>query len=108
MSDVVEYVKTAALGDLKVTWLDTDGDVIDFSAGYSFELKIGHGGSAASLTKTTGIAGASTAPNVTVAWDSDDLSDIRGDYVLQITATEDASSKPRILQKPIRIKDVVT
>lgn len=105
----VEYVKGAELGDLTITWRDTDGTLINFSSGYSFEVKIGVVGSAAAVTKATSITGASTAPNVTISWSTSDLSSLStGDYVLQLKATEVASSKDRILQKPLRIKPAIS
>jgi hypothetical protein len=71
------------------TWTNSDGVVIDFSApGWSFELRLGHPGRDAVLTKTSGIAGAATAPNITVTWATTDLDDIDpGTYLLQIFPT---------------------
>ena len=55
---VLRYHRTAELPELAM-WLEDDaGALIDFSSGWSFELKIGTPGSPALLTKTTGIAGA--------------------------------------------------
>lgn len=95
-----QYVSGAELADLEVIWSDSDGAVIDFSAGYTFSLKVGVVGQAASFTKTTNITGASTAPNLTVAWaTSGELNGLSaGGYTLQITATRAADSKTRILQ----------
>jgi hypothetical protein len=73
----------------QVTWTDSNGAVIDFSAvGWSFELKLGFPGRDAVLTKTSGIVGAATAPNITVTWAATDLDDLDpGTYVLQLTPT---------------------
>lgn len=105
----VDYVLGAELGDLRITWLDEDGDVIDFSSGWTFQLKLGPAKSAAAaLTKTTGIVGAATAPNLTVAWAAGELDNLTvRNYVLQVKATR-PDSKDRIMQGNLRIIGPVT
>lgn len=106
------YVIGAELGDLAVTWLDDLGNVVDFAGTtaantYTYSLKIGNRGSASLTTaKTNGFTGAATAPNLTVAWaTTGDLNGIttQGTYTLQITATNTATGKARILQGDIQI-----
>lgn len=72
-----------------ITWTDSNGNIIDFSDdGWTFELKLGHPGQDAALTKTAGIDGATTAPNITVTWATTDLAEIDpGTYLLQLTPT---------------------
>ncbi|HMI49268.1 MAG TPA: hypothetical protein VK481_11395 [Gemmatimonadaceae bacterium] len=86
-------------------WLfDDDGSLIDFSTGYAFELKVGLIGSAALLTKTTGITGAAGAgteptgtPNITLTWAGTETqigaSTDSATYAWMLTAT--ISSLPR-------------
>jgi hypothetical protein len=71
-----------------VTWLDGDGAIINFSAGYTFQVKLVNVVTGATvLTKTTNITGAATAPNVTVAWATSELNIAAGTYELHLQAT---------------------
>lgn len=110
MATTLEYVLGAELGDAEITWNASDGTVIDFSSGWTFQVKVGQVGSAASFTKTTGITGAATAPNLTVAWaTSGELNSLTaGGYDLQITATRSSDSKTRICQFRLVISGAVT
>lgn len=110
MSESVVYIKGADLPDLAVTWKDSDGSVIDFSSGWTFSLKLGDPGSAATLTKTTGITGASTAPNVTVAWATTlDLNNLAATtYTADLTATRTSDSKQRVMRFRLTVKDAIT
>lgn len=74
-----------------VTWIDSTGAVVDFSDNdWTFTLKLGFPGLDAVLTKTSGITGAATAPNITVTWAPTDLDDLDpGTYLLQIFPTLD-------------------
>jgi hypothetical protein len=64
----VEYMQGADLPDLALSWYDSNNNLIDFSTGYTFELKVGNPGETALITKTTGITGGAASPNVTVSW----------------------------------------
>ncbi len=94
MSGPLRYYQGAERPALKLWLLDDDGTLIDFSTGYTFELKIGLVGQAALLTKTSGIVGAAGAgveptgtPNVTVSWTSGELAITVGAYSWQLKAT---------------------
>lgn len=109
----IRYHTTAERPALELWILDDDGTLIDFSTGYTFELKIGAVGSAALLTKTGSIAGAAGAgteptgtPNVVVTWAAGELDIAPGDYTLQLTAT--TSGLDRVFATPIRITGVIT
>ena len=100
------YTKGAALPDYPITWLDANGDLVDLSSGYTFELRLGDPGTSNALTKTTGITGAATAPNCTIAFDAGELDDldtgvIHGDVI----ATRTADDKPRIIRIKLRLRD---
>lgn len=77
------------------TWRDSSGAVIDFSdPDWDFTLKLGHPGREAVLTKTEGLVGAATAPNITVTWAPTDLDDLDpGTYLLQIFPTLDGRTR---------------
>lgn len=78
-----------------ITWLNSSGTAVDFSdPSWTFTLKLGHLGRDAVLTKTTGIVGAATAPNITVTWATTDLDDLGpGTYLLQITPSLDGRQR---------------
>lgn len=94
-------------------WVDDAGELIDFSSGYTFSLKIGPRGGTALLTKTTGITGAAGAgveptgtPNIVVTWSAGELDLTPGVYRLELTAT--TSSTDRVLAADIVIRAVLT
>lgn len=103
------YTQGAELPDLTVEWKDATGAIINFSSGYTFELRLGIPGSAASLTKTTGITGAATAPNVWVAWaSSGELNTLApGFYHAHLRATRTSDGKLRVLKFGINIDAAV-
>lgn len=109
----VTYAKTADRPALKLWLLDDDGSLIDFSSGWTFSFKIGTPGSAALLTKTSGITGAAGAgteptgtPNVTVTWSAGELALTPNAYSWQLTAT--TSSLDRVFSGGFTITDVIT
>jgi hypothetical protein len=110
MAEMPEYIQGADIPDLAITWLDNAGTVIDYSSGYTFSLKLGQPGQAAAMTKSTGITGAATAPNVTVAWaTSNELNTLDpGTYTLDLIATRSSDSKQRIMRRELRIKPSMT
>ena len=81
--------------DYVVEWKDRDGNTIDFSSGYTFTVKlVAQDGTTVALTKTSGITGAATMPNVTVLWASGQLNITPGTYRLHLTATTGSSDRP--------------
>lgn len=107
---LVSYVQGAELGDLQITWQDENGEVIDFSSGWSFSLKLGKKNGAAVVTKTTGITGAAAAPNVVVEWATTGELNTAAvkSYDAQLTATRAGDGKQRIMQFTLRIIGPVT
>lgn len=94
MSGALRYYQGAERPALKLWLLDDDGSLIDFSAGYSFEFKVGLAGATPLLTKTSGIAGAAGAgveptgvPNIVVTWSSGELAIATGAYSWALRAT---------------------
>lgn len=90
--------KGAALPDRGLVWLDDQGNLINFSAGYTFQLKISATGDGTALvTKTTGITGAATSPNVTISWTVAELASLSAEveYVCQLAALRTSDGKPR-------------
>jgi hypothetical protein len=102
---IVRYHATAERPTLRISWYDDDDALIDFSTGYAFSLKVGNLGSAALLTKTSGITGAATAPNVTIAWTAGELALTPGTYTYELTAT--TSSLDRVMSGQLQILDTI-
>jgi hypothetical protein len=108
--DTPIYIQGSDLPDLAITWKDRNDAVIDFSTGHTFSLKIGVPGSAALVTKSTGITGAATSPNVTIAWaTSGELNTLAtGTYTGQLKATRTLDSKERFMSFRITIKPAIS
>jgi hypothetical protein len=82
------YRADQELPSFAISWADRDGNLIDFTSGYTFELKLAVDNvTAPVLVKTTGITGAATAPNIVVAWASGDLNVAAGVYKVYLKAT---------------------
>lgn len=112
-TQTLRYRRTAERPSLQLWLLDDDGTLIDLSSGYTFELKVGVTGSAALLTKTSGITGAVGAgieptgtPNATVAWSAGELDITPGTYDWQLTAT--TASADRVFTGLFQVLDVIT
>lgn len=99
---------------LKDPTLTTNGSLIDFSVGgWTFVVKFGDPGSAAILTKSSGIVGAAGAgteptgtPNLVITPTADEFLALNGLYVIQVRAT--ASSADMFFQDTIQILPVIT
>lgn len=91
-----EYTVGDDLPDLPIEWKE-DGTLIDFTSGWTFELKVGSPGSAALFTKTTGFTGAATAPNLTIQFaTTGELNTLAaGRYTAQLRATRTSDSRTR-------------
>jgi len=111
MTTVATYPTPASsLPDLQFIWTDANQSLIDFSVvGWSFSMKIARPPNAAVITKTSGIIGASTSPNVTVQWGVGELATLTpGVWYFQLTATYGPSGgKQRILTGSLRIDQKV-
>ena len=91
--------------DWKLLWVDGDGRLIDFSTGYTWQVRVSDPTetTAAFATKTTGITGAvgslttvPPTPNVVVAWNAGDLGSlVAGKYKVQIIATASGARRSR-------------
>jgi hypothetical protein len=103
------YVQGSDLPDLTWTWKDGSQNIIDLTA-YTFVLKVGQPGVAASFTKSTGIIGASTSPNLTIAWaTTGELNTIpAGRYIADLIATRNSDSKARTLRFILPVEAAIT
>lgn len=104
---MVEYVVGADLPSLSIEWRDDNGNLIDFSTGWSFAVKVGRpSDEVTEFTKTTGITGAATVPNVIVQWSTvGELNSLTpGTYTCQIVATRQSDSRQRIMEMRLRMR----
>lgn len=109
----LQYYRTALRPAISLWLLDDDGDLIDFSTGYTFAFKLGAFGETAVFTKTDGITGDagsgtedSGTPNVTITPTAGELDSIApGYYVWQLRATTGAL--PRIYAGQFILDDVI-
>lgn len=105
----VTYIAGAELPDLAITWRASNGDVIDFSSGWTFTVKVGKPWGEAEIVKTNGVTGAAAAPNVTVAWAAGELDGLDpGDYDLEVLARRMSDNKDRAMKATLRIAAALT
>jgi len=91
VSDFI-YRADAETPSFSVAWADGDDNLLDLSSGFTFTVELVRYGSVA-LTKTTGIAGAATSPNVVVVWSNGELAALNGTYELHLTATNGSNDR---------------
>jgi hypothetical protein len=101
------YTAGAELPAITIEALDADGQPINFSSGWTFEVKVGEPGKTAVVTAST-VTGAATVPNLTVNWTAGALDSlvVGTVYTVQIMATNIAGQS-RIYTSQIRIVGAV-
>jgi hypothetical protein len=93
MSTTIRWKVGAELPDITFVWNDSDGTLINFASGWTFSFRIDF---ATAYTQTTGITGAATSPNVTVAIPAAALDSFTpGIYAGELWATRTSDSKDR-------------
>ena len=107
MPDTLEYPTPAAsLPDASFLWYDNAGNLIDFSTGWTFTMKIGQPPNGSNIYKTSGFYGFASvngSANLVVRWANGELSSLKsGRYYFQITATQISSGAQRILTGSMR------
>lgn len=108
MASVVKFYKGAERPDITLIWRGTTGAILDLSGTQTFELKIGSPGREAEYTKTAGIIGAQTAPNITITFLPDELTDVPvGLHVAQLRARDTSTNQDRMMQFWLRVLDSV-
>ncbi len=91
MADFV-YLSTQESPAIQLTWKDSTGTPIDFSSGYTFKVMVSQL-STSLVNKTSGITGASTAPNITISWSANELNITEGIYDLIVIAANGSSER---------------
>lgn len=90
---VVERRLGALKPDIEINWYDDHGNLVPFQ-GDSFRLRMGLTADGPHLVeKTSNIAGANTAPNVVITFDTPDFASLVADtpYVCQLVCTSDGN-----------------
>lgn len=106
MSKTLCYVAGAELPPAGLTLRDFEKKIIDFSTGWTFELRIRRS-QAPVYVKTTGIVGADTAPNVTIAWDLNELSGFNDElYSCQLWA-RNPSDRDRVFSFKLKVDEAI-
>jgi hypothetical protein len=89
---VIRRTKGTELPNFDITWYRPDGTLYDFSAGWTFTVRIGNPGQAALVTPAT--AGAATAPNLVISFAANALDTIpASSYHLDVTPRFTATSQ---------------
>lgn len=108
----LQYYRGVTRPALQLWVREANGQLIDFSSGWTFEFKLGITGPAV-LTKTSGIAGAAGdgqepngTPNVVVTWSGTELDLPPKIYFWQLKAT--SGGNPRIFGGKIEILPTLT
>jgi hypothetical protein len=85
---VRSYWQGAEKPDYTIEWRDRNGDLIDFSSGYTFRVDLYDTTGKSVYNQTSGITGAATSPNVTIVWATNwNASVAAGLYQLRLRAT---------------------
>jgi hypothetical protein len=110
----ITLYRTAERPDVRMWLRDDTGALLDLSSSYTFELKLGTAGSAATFTKTSGFTGAVGAgieptgtPNLVLTFTAADLDAVPVALSAgQIKAT--TGGKDRFFTFSVLVKDVIT
>jgi hypothetical protein len=105
----VDYRKGDELPNVPVYWVEkrpNQADLVyNLGAGWTFTVLVGLPDEPALLTKTSGVTGAATLPNVSIVWDEGELDVLPADvYVATLVATEAATGKDMSLDFGLRIR----
>lgn len=83
-----------------VEWRNSAGEIRDFSTGYTFRVEfLTTRTKRIFYTKTSGIAGASTSPNIVVSWAVGELADKVGKFKLRLVAKNTATDRESVFRE---------
>lgn len=109
---MIAYRADQELPSIGLQWLDRDGAIIDFSTGWTLTVKLALASAPNTIvaTKSAGITGAATSPNVTIDWSTSDFTGLTPaatgtSYVAHVYARRNSDSKDRVFKPgtPIQI-----
>lgn len=97
---VYAYRADQELPSIPLVWKDGNGNLIDYSSGWTFSAKVCAASAPTTtlLTKSSGITGAATSPNVTISWSTSDFTGLTAStqgtaYYVYVYARQTATSK---------------
>lgn len=101
------YTRGAELPSPTINALDADSQPIDFSTGWTFEVKVGEPGKTALVTAST-VVGSSSKPNLTINFAPGvlDVLTTGVTYTVQVTCTN-TTGQARIYTEQLRVTDAV-
>jgi hypothetical protein len=111
-----QYARGAVRPDLHWWIFGDNGQLIDFSSGFTFTVRIGNRSVPALMEKVSGITGQvgsgskdkpDSIPNIVIAWAAGDLDIAVGEWTLQLDADAGAGSTPRYFFTDIEITDII-
>lgn len=76
-----------------ISWLDPDGNPLPLAAGHTFHVELVDDTGTIAFSKSTGVTGANTAPNATIAWADGDLDGLAGLYRLRLVAVDGTGAR---------------
>lgn len=95
-----QYRADQELPAMALEWLDGSGALQQFATGWAFTVKVAKASAplAVLLTKTVGVVGANTSPNITISWTTSDFTALAAspsgtDYVVYTYARRTADTK---------------
>jgi hypothetical protein len=97
----IDYVKGQELAPMSFVWRDGVGALIDFSTGYTLTAKLALQSSktATLLTKTVGVTGSASSPNIVINWATADFTSLTAAgtvYVVWLYATRVSDGLHRV------------
>lgn len=100
------YIAGSDLPSLDIDWQDADGNTIDFSSGFTFEVKVGKIGRTAAFTKTSGVTGAATDPNISITWADGELDGLsKGTWTILVIATRTSDGLQRRMHATLTVEE---
>lgn len=101
------YTRGAELPSITIEALDTNGQPINFSTGWTFQVKVGEPGKTALVSAST-VVGASSKPNLTVNFAPGvlDVCATGVTYTVQLACTN-PTGQARIYTTQLRVTDAV-
>ena len=95
-NETITYKRDQSLPAWTVAWYNRNEALYDFATGWTFEVVLSNANTGTDvLTKTSGIVGYDTAPNVSVGWAAGELDVEPGTYFVLLSAIDGASRRNR-------------
>lgn len=90
------YMADSEAPSVPLEWKDYAGNLIDFSSGYTFTVQLVDTDGVKRLTKTSGIVGSATSPNVVITWANGELAALAAGAYRMLVYARDGSGADRV------------